>query len=291
VIRIGVSGWVYDGWQGTFYPTDLPRRAQLGYLSGRLNSIEINGTFYALQRPSSFTAWRDATPADFVFAVKGPRFITHMKRLNDPRLPLANFFASGLLALDGKLGPLLWQLPATFAFDPGRLEAFFVELPRTTAAAAQLAQEHEPRMQDRALTTAAEDRPVRHVLEVRNDTFAQPLFAGLLREHDIGLVVADSAGKWPTFVDVTAHFAYIRLHGDAELYASGYDDRALDTWAARIRTWHDQDGLDVFVYFDNDAKVHAPFDAIRLGQRLGLWTSGDTVAPESGPGRAGAGAG
>src|SRR6201987_1551004 len=138
-IRIGISGWRYKGWRGVFYPEDLPQKRELEYASRIFRSIEINGTFYSLQRPESFARWAEATPEDFVFAVKGPRYITHMRRLLEPRAPLANFLASGVLRLGPKLGPVLWQLPPSFRFDKARLEAFFALLPRDTAAAARLA--------------------------------------------------------------------------------------------------------------------------------------------------------
>jgi uncharacterized protein YecE (DUF72 family) len=271
MIRIGISGWRYAGWRGVFYPPGLPQRRELEHAASRLGSIEVNGSFYSLQRPSSWHAWAAAVPEDFVFAVKGPRFITHMKRLADPEVPLANFFASGVLSLGPRLGPLLWQLPPRLTFDPARLATFFDALPRRTTQAAALARDHhEPaRLKEGADTTAPLDGPLRHVLEVRHESFRTPEFCALLREHDIGMVVSDSAGTWPMFDEVTANLVYVRLHGDQELYASGYGPDALAHWAGRIRGW-DAAGLDVFVYFDNDIKVHAPFDAIALAELLGV---------------------
>jgi uncharacterized protein YecE (DUF72 family) len=265
--RIGTSGWVYPPWRGDFYPAELAQRRELEYLSRRVSSIEINGSFYALQRPSSYQAWHDQTPDDFEFAVKGNRFISHMKRLRDVAAPLANFFASGLLALGGKLGPVLWQLPPTLAFDAGLLTDFFARLPRTTTAAAELAGHHEERMAGRAWTTTDADRPLRHALEVRHASFTDPAFLDLLRAHDVAVVVADAAAEWPYLEAVTADFAYVRLHGSTELYASGYTVAALDEWAQRIRGWTEQ-GVDAYAYFDNDAKVKAPRDAIALSARL-----------------------
>jgi uncharacterized protein YecE (DUF72 family) len=265
--RVGTSGWLYPPWRGVFYPPKLPHRRELEYLSSKLDTVEINGTFYSLQRPASFRAWYEQTPADFVFAVKGARFITHMKKLAGVEAPLANFFASGVLALADKLGPVLWQLPPTLGFDPHRLSAFFAQLPRSTGEAAWLARRHDERMKDRSLTTAADDRPLRHALEVRHKSFVVPAFPELLREHAVALVVADTAGKWPLLRDVTTDLVYVRLHGDVELYTSGYTDAALDTWAAQIREWTGA-GLDVQVHFDNDVKVRAPFDAVNLAQRL-----------------------
>ncbi|MPV37795.1 DUF72 domain-containing protein [Georgenia subflava] len=266
-VHVGISGWRYKPWRGTFYPKGLPQRRELEYVSGRLGTVEINGSFYSLQRPASYRSWSAATPPGFLFSVKGGRFITHMKKLADVRTPLANFFASGVLALEDKLGPLLWQLPPTLGLDLGRLTAFFELLPRTTSAAARLAEDHDERLDGRAWTAVEQDRPLRHALEVRHDSFHDPSFLDLLRAHDVAVVVADTAGKWPLIQEATAAHVYVRLHGDSELYVSGYDDAALDLWAGRVRRWHD-DGHDVFVYFDNDAKVRAPHDAIGLTERL-----------------------
>jgi uncharacterized protein YecE (DUF72 family) len=252
-----------------FYPPKLPHRAELEYLSSKLNSVEINGTFYSLQRPESFRRWSSQTPDDFTFAVKGPRFVTHMKKLADVETPLANFFASGVLALGDKLGPFLWQLPPTLGFDAERLESFFALLPRSTGEAAWLARRHDERMKDRALTTTDVDRPLRHALEVRHKTFEVPAFPELLRKNALALVIADTAGRWPQIREVTSDLVYVRLHGDVELYTSGYTDEALETWAARIREWNSA-GHDVQVHFDNDVKVRAPFDAMALTERLGV---------------------
>jgi uncharacterized protein YecE (DUF72 family) len=237
--RVGISGWRYPPWRKVYYPEGLPQRAELEYASNRLNSIELNGSFYSLQRPASYQRWYDETPDGFVFSVKGPRFVTHMKRLADVAAPMANFFASGVLALGKKFGPVLWQLPANFQYgDEDRFAAFFDSLPRSTAEAAELAKGHDKRMEGRALLECAVDLPMRHAIEVRHASFETPGFIDLLREHDIALVCADTAGKWPMLDDVTSDFVYVRLHGAEELYASGYDDKALDHWATRLRTWH-----------------------------------------------------
>jgi uncharacterized protein YecE (DUF72 family) len=265
---IGISGWNYAGWRGDFYPPGLPHRRELEYASHRLASIEINGSFYSLQRPSSYQTWYEQTPHDFVFSVKGARFITHMKKLSGVETPLANFFASGVLLLREKLGPVLWQLPPMLGFDPQRLASFFGLLPRTTQQAARLGEQHDERLDGRAWTTTDVDRPLRHALEVRHSSFQTPAFVELLIEHDIALVTADTAGKWPFLVDQTSDFAYARLHGDEELYVSGYSDEALDIWAERVRQWS-AGHRDVYVYFDNDVKVRAPYDAISLARRLG----------------------
>jgi uncharacterized protein YecE (DUF72 family) len=267
-IRIGISGWTYAGWRGDFYPKGLVQRRELAYAAERMDSVEINGSFYSLQRPTSYAAWREQTPEDFVFAVKGGRFITHMKKLAGVETALANFFASGVLALGPKLGPVLWQLPPNLGYDEQRLATFFDLLPRTTAAAAQLARSHDAKVPEgRALTVAEVDVPIRHALEVRHDTFNTPAAVELLRGHDIAFVVADTAGRWPLVEELTSDHVYVRLHGDTELYTSGYTAAALDRWAAKLRTWAAQ-GQDVYVYFDNDAKGYAPYDAVALIERV-----------------------
>jgi uncharacterized protein YecE (DUF72 family) len=221
-----------------------------------------------LQKPTSYLTWAASTPPDFVFAVKGPRFITHMKKLRGVDEALANFFGSGLLALGEKLGPLLWQLPPTLPFDQDRLTDFFQRLPRTTSEASFLARHHDAHIKDRAWTHTDQDRPLRHAIEIRHDSYRHPAFIPLLREHAIALVVADTAGKWPKLFDVTADYVYVRLHGSEELYASGFDEPAILDWARRVTDWTDA-GHDVHVYFDNDAKVRAPYDAMALSAALG----------------------
>jgi uncharacterized protein YecE (DUF72 family) len=285
-VRVGISGWRYPPWRGVFYPTGLPQRAELGFAARHVDAIEINGSFYSLQRPSAYEKWHDETPDDFVFAVKGPRYITHMRKLRDVRIPLANFLASGVLALRNKLGPILWQLPPTLGFDAERLDAFLTLLPRDCLAALELAKEHDARVP--AAGTWLERVPrhsLRHALEVRHDSFVDADFIALLRRHGVALVVADSAGRWPLLEDLTADFVYVRLHGDQELYSGGYRDATLTDWARRIAAWRDGRQVadartaakpkprkaarrDVYCFFDNDAKVHAPFDAARLAQRL-----------------------
>jgi uncharacterized protein YecE (DUF72 family) len=269
-IRIGLSGWRYAGWRGDFYPNGLVQRKELAYAAERFSTIEVNGSFYSLQRPASYALWRDETPDDFLFALKGGRFITHMKRLRDIDGAMANFFASGPLALADKLGPVLWQLPARTRFDADVLAAFLAKLPRTSGDAADLARRHDDKLPaDRALTTALTQVRLRHAIEPRDRSFGDPAALDLLRRYDVGLVVSDAGDKWPRFEEVTSDLVYVRLHGAEELYTSGYGPQALDEWAARISAWAGQ-GLDVLVYFDNDAKVHAPYDALALMDRLGL---------------------
>ncbi|KIQ24414.1 DUF72 domain-containing protein [Xanthomonas campestris] len=288
-IRIGISGWRYARWRGTFYPTGLAQRRELAYAGRCFPSVEINGSFYSLQRPESYQSWHDETPDDFVFAVKGPRFVTHMKRLRDCEQALANFFASGMLRLGPKLGPILWQLPPTLRFDEAVLDAFFSALPRDTEAALALARKRDTTlMHGRTALSIDRKRPLRHALEMRHPSFCDPSCMKLLRKHKVGVVVADTAGKFPYLEDVTADFVYLRLHGDAQLYASGYSDHALDRWGERIAAWaaggeptdaqrvgpraSKRTRRDVYCYFDNDMKVHAPFDARGLMQRLDLPT-------------------
>lgn len=267
-VRVGVSGWRYAPWRGVFYPPGLPQRRELEHLASLLDTVEINGSFYSLQRPERYARWAEQTPDHFLFAVKGGRYVTHMLKLREPVQALANFFASGVLALGPKLGPVLWQLPPQLGFDPGRLTAFFDLLPRTTTAAATLAAGHDARLAGRALTVADADRPLRHTVEVRHPSFAVPEFTDLAAEHGIGVVVADTAGRWPLLTEVTSDVVHVRLHGDAELYVSRYGDDALQAWAERVRGWRER--ADVYVYFDNDAKVHAPFDAMRFTRLLDL---------------------
>ena len=282
--RIGISGWTYRPWRGVFYPKDLPQKRELEYASRQFNSIEINGSFYSLQRPGSYRAWCEATPHGFVFSVKGGRFITHMKKLKDVQTPLANFLASGVLALNEKLGPLLWQFPPGFAFNEERFATFFQMLPANTREAAALAKKHDAKLKGRAWTKIDANRRMRHCVEVRHQSFKNERFIKLCQRHQIAIVFADTAGRWPYMEDVTADFIYIRLHGDEELYVSGYTDAALDWWAKRIESWRcgrePEDATrvsgagrkcnyrDVYVYFDNDAKVKAPFDALNLAARL-----------------------
>ena len=277
MIRIGISGWRYEPWRGVFYPPGLAQRRELEFCGRHFPSVEINGSFYSLQRPEYYDAWYRETPPGFLFAVKGSRYITHMLRLSHIERPLANFYASGILNLREKLGPFLWQFPQMFHFKPERLEAFFELLPRTTAQALALARRRDARMIGRSRLAIDANRPLRHAVEIRHPSFMNEDFLALLRQHGIGLVVADTAGRWPKMFDVTADFVYVRLHGDKVIYTSGYTSRALDQWAKRIRRW-DRLGADVYVYFDNDVKVRAPYDAQALMRKLGLCWSAEAAA-------------
>ncbi len=281
---IGISGWRYTPWRGEFYPPGLPQRDELRFAAERFPTIELNGSFYSLQRPEYYATWSEQVPRDFVFAVKGSRYITHMLRLRGVETALANFFASGLLVLEHKLGPMLWQLPPSLPLDEERLTAFLELLPRTMKEAAKLARRHDKRVKGRAYLRAPNDRKLRHALEVRHPSFATPKLVELLRKHNVSLVVADTAGRWPFLEDMTADFVYVRLHGDVKLYESGYTEAALERWAARICAWRDgheppaaklvappprrAKRRDVYVYFDNDIKVHAPYDAMSLAAKV-----------------------
>ena len=268
-VRVGVSGWRYPAWRGDFYPRGLVQRRELEYVASRMSSVEMNGSFYSLQRPATFRAIVDQTPNDFPVAVKGGRYITHMKRLAGVESALANFFASGVLALGEQLGPVLWQLPPDMAYDEQRLASFLDLLPRTTGAAAALARRHDDKLSgDRVLTDCPVDRPIRHALEARHSSFGQRAALAMLEEHDVALVASDSPGAWPYLEERTAGLMYVRLHGHTELYASGYSSRSLDRWAEKALAWRG-DALDVYIYFDNDARGRAPHDAVTLLERLG----------------------
>jgi uncharacterized protein YecE (DUF72 family) len=265
---IGISGYDYKPWRGVFYPGELPARRWLEYASARFNSIELNGTFYSLKSPAVFARWVAETPEhDFVFAVKGGRFITHNLKLKNAERSLGNFFASGVLALGRKTGPFLWQLPATYRFDAERMDGFMRQLPRTSRDAEAVALRHDERLRRGAQVDATENVSYRHAFEVRHQSYFHDEFFALLREHRCAFVVADTAGKFPYAEEVTSDFAYARLHGSRELYASGYTDEELDAWARKIDGWRASE-RDVYVYFDNDVKVHAPYDAMRLAERV-----------------------
>jgi len=284
-IRIGVSGWTYRPWRGNFYPRGLPQKQELTYAARQFNALEINGTFYGMQVPPSFERWAQAAPDGFIYAVKGPRYLTHMLKLTKPLAPLANFFASGVLALGDKLGPILWQFPAAVRFDSPKFEAFLHLLPRTTGEASRLARRHDHRLRAPAYVAPGTDRPLRHAIEIRHESFRDPAFIALLRRHNVALVCADTV-EWPLLMDLTADFTYCRLHGNTELYNSRYSDDELDQWADRIRRWSsgkvmrsgtfvtppldDHTKRDCFVFFDNTDKLQAPDNARGLMQRLAI---------------------
>ena len=281
-IRIGIAGWNFPEWRGEFYPKGLPQKQELGYASRALRSIEINSTFYSHQKPASFAAWAAETPGDFRFSIKGHQLVTHLKRLKEVEVPLANFFASGVLALGDRLGPFVWQLPPNLGFDAARMETFFALLPQTPDALVALAGKHDERVKGEPFLETAGVGPIRHAVEVRHKGFAEPAFLALLRRYNIALVTADTA-EWPG-MDVTADFAYLRLQG-----APGedhYSEADLDLWAARLAALADGSALpggrfvdaaagdgkarDVFAYFVSTDKVHAPRNAMAVMRRLGL---------------------
>jgi uncharacterized protein YecE (DUF72 family) len=265
---VGISGYDYKGWKDIFYPEQLPARRWLEYASRRFASIELNGTFYSLKSPAVFARWVSEVPHDdFVFAVKGGRFLTHNLKLRNAEASLGNFYASGILALGRHTGPFLWQLPATYRFDAERMDGFMQLLPRSTRQAEAVARWHDARLRRGALVEAVDDVPYRHAFEVRHPSYFHDEFYAILRAHGCAWVVADTAGRFPYAEEVTADFVYVRLHGSRELYASSYTDAELDAWATKIAAWR-ATGRDVYVYFDNDAKVHAPFDAMRLAARV-----------------------
>lgn len=277
-MRIGTSGWQYAHWRGCFYPEGLRRRDELGYAAERFDTLEINRSFYGLIPTSTWRRWYDETPRGFVYAVKGSRYITHNKRLMEPETPLANFFASGVLELDEKLGPILWQLPKTMRFDSDRLARFFTALPKDTESAVRLAKSHDSRVREPAYGSGANHR-IRHAFEFRHESFLNDDLAKMARKHGVALAFSHSS-RWPYVEQVTAGFVYLRLHGPEQLYASSYNGH-LDWWSSRIVTWASgasigeglefsqlrapsRKGRDVYVYFDNDYRGYATEDALAL---------------------------
>jgi uncharacterized protein YecE (DUF72 family) len=260
-IRIGIGGWTYEPWRGTFYPDKFPQKRELEYASRQLTSIEINGTFYGSQKPESFAKWHDETPDDFVFSLKAPRFATNRRVLADAGDTIARFFASGVMELKDKLGPINWQLMPTKKFDPTDFEAFLKLLPKEVGG-----------------------RALRHVVEVRHDSFRSPVFVALVRRHGVAVAIAaDSA--YPQVADATAPFVYARIMGTKETAELGYSDAALDLWAGRAQAWASGaavDGLDcvearsadgkardVYIYVIGGYKVRNPGAAMSLLRRLG----------------------
>ena len=287
MIYIGISGWRYAPWRGTFYPKGLPQRRELEFASRVLSSIELNGSFYGLQTPASYSRWYAETPPGFIFSIKGSQTITHEHRLQNVNEPLADFFASGIFNLKKKLGPILWQLPPSLAYNHETVENFLKLLPRNCAEALDLSRRTRALKAGERLPVMEIDHSLQHCLEVRHPSFLQGSFVDLLRKYRVGLVIADSGGEWPYFEDLTTDFAYIRLHGDEKLYSSGYTGAALNHWAARIRVWSEgrtpadshnisaqapplAASRNVYCYFNNSIKVKSPFDARQLIKKLGL---------------------
>jgi len=259
-IRVGIGGWVFPPWRGVFYPPGLAQSRELAHASRQVTSIEINGTFYGAQKPTSFRKWYAETPEEFVFSVKGPRYATHRRELGEAGSSIERFFASGVLELREKLGPILWQFPPTTKFDEQNFGAF-VEL----------------------LPGAIDGRSIRHVVEVRHPSFAAPAFIDLLRRKSVALAFVDDKDR-PAIQDVTADFVYARLRRSEADEPTGYPRAALDAWAMRFRAWaegreptdaarHHSDrpkaaARDCFVYFINGAKIRAPAAAVAFLERL-----------------------
>jgi uncharacterized protein YecE (DUF72 family) len=260
MIRVGIGGWVFPEWRGEFYPKGLPQARELDYASRKLTSIEINGTFYRTQKPDSFRKWANETPDDFIFALKGPQFATNRRVLAEAGESVERFFKSGVLELKSKLGPILWQMAPTKKFDPEDFEGFLALLPKER-----------------------DGKAIRHVVEVRHESFLVPAFIELLRKYSVAVVLVES-GKHPLIPDVTSDFVYARLQGTSEKEKTGYSAKALDTWAKRARAWEAggaPDDLktvggkaaakakrDVFIYMISGAKVRAPAAAMALIERV-----------------------
>ncbi len=259
MIRIGVGGWNYEPWRGAFYPKGLPQRRELEYASGKLTSIEIDSTYYGSKTPASFIKWRDETPDDFVFAVKGPRFATNRRALADAASSIERFFKSGVTELKQKLGPVNWQFATTKRFDPDDFAAFLALLPRSVDGLA-----------------------IRHAVEVRNDSFRDPVFVALAREHEAAVVIAGDS-KFPQLADVTAPFVYARNMGTTETDTAGYPGKALDLWAERAKAWasggapagletlapqQKAPARDVFLYVISGFKARNPLAAMALIERV-----------------------
>lgn len=242
-VRVGIGGWTYEPWRGTFFPEDLPKTRELEYAASRLTAIEINGTFYSSQSPATFAKWRKAVPDGFVFTLKAARYCTQRKDLTQAGESIAKFVSQGIVELEDRLGPILWQLPATKTFDPEQISAFLAMLP-----------------------SAQEGVPLRHAIEPRHESFDDPAFYDLARKAGAAVVFADTP-KYPCLAEQTGPFTYARLQDAREDVETGYDDRELDAWARRADDWA-VGGRDVFVFFINGAKVRAPAAAEALIGRL-----------------------
>ncbi len=286
-IRLGTAGWVFAPWRGSFYDVGLPQKRELGFASQRLGAIEINATFYSHQKPQSFAGWAAETPEDFVFTIKGHQLVTHLKKLKDVEIPLANFFASGVLALGSRLGPFCWQLPGNLSYSEERMEAFLALLPQTPEALVTLAGKADDRLKTPPYLDASGVTRVRHAIEVRHASFATPGFLAQLRRHNVALVAADTA-DWPGF-DQTADFAYLRLQGapGAERYTEA--ERSVragwlaDLAAGRVPAGapmlgtpeEDPPPRDVHAFFVSTDKEHAPLNARAVMTELGLKGPGE----------------
>ncbi len=244
-IRVGIGGWTYPPWRGTFYPSTLPQRLELTHAAATFGAIEINGTFYGRQSPDSWAAWGDAAPEGFQYAVKGSRFCVTRPKLADAREGVETFMAQGMVRLGDKLGPILWMLAARRRFDRDDIARFLELLPRDL-----------------------EGRLLRHVLEPRHESFRDDAFFSLCREHNVAVVFGDD-DEFPCIEADTADFAYARLQRMREDVPTGYDEQALDGFAARASGWAEA-GRDAFIFLINGAKVRAPAAALALQQRLNV---------------------
>ena len=265
---VGTSGWKKAHWRGGFYPKGLVQRRELEFASRRFTSLEINSTFHGLQRPSSFATWRDETPDGFVFAIKGLEAVTRIPRFRNARHNLSEFFASGVLELGDKLGPVLWQLPSGSVYDTASLSGFLELLPRTFAAASALAAETDPAF---ATTNTSDARRIRHAIEVRDASYLNLQFVDMLTAAGVAIVFTNAPDS-PVFREPTADFIYVRLSSGEDHFVDGYDDATLREWADRIRGWTiGPPARDVFAYFKNPAGVlpHTPHNAVRLLRMLG----------------------
>lgn len=282
-IRIGLSGWSYGEWRGDFYPEGLAKSRELAYAASQFDTLEVNGTFYGLTTPSACRGWYEAAPASFRYAIKASRYITHNKKLVNSETAVANFLASGILELGEKLGPILWQLPPTLHFHAKKVDRFLQLLPKDTEAAADLARRHDDRVQSTSFVPGTNHR-LRHVLEIRHESFLVPEMVTLAHRHGVALAFSH-ASEFPYTEQVTAGFVYVRLHGPGQTYASAYDDSQMRRWADRARTWSQggepPDAIhisnrrppirkerDVYIYFDNDVHGHAPRQARRLRELI-----------------------
>ena len=270
--RTGTAGWVFAPWRGTFYPDGLVQKNELAYASGRLGTIEINATFRANQKPASFAKWAGEARDGFVFAIKGPQLVTHIRRLKNCQAELANFFASGPLALGAKLGPFVWQLPPNLSFDAAVLEGFLDMLPRTTADYVGLAGQADARLKSEAFLDVAGVGAIRHAIETRHPSFDDPAVNALLASHNVARVIADTPQRPQR--TLTADFVYCRLQGPARDEASVYQPADIADWAGTISAWTAA-GKDVFAYFVHEDKLYAPANAVALRQALGIALPGD----------------
>lgn len=270
-IYVGMSGWTYPPWRGDFYPKGLVQKRELEYASRQVNALEINGTFYSLQKPSSFQKWFEETPDDFIFTIKAGQYMTHVQRLKEVEESLCNFFASGLLCLKDKMGPILWQLPPYLPFKDDRFEKFFESLPHDSRALEKMAARHTSKMNGRAFTEAHRKFAVRHAIEVRHPSFICPEFFDLLKKYNVAHVFTHSGTLVPYEEEITSDFIYARMYGEGKDYKKGYPVKVIEEWGQKVKKWSSgKAGKDCFILFGTEVKERSPFDAIHLLEELGL---------------------